>query len=75
LIKHVEEATAGEKMITSSSRVPKSPKSKSLEPRASTKDNAALYKILRNLNSKNLEGKKNEMKNKLNDVQARANQK
>jgi len=26
-------------------------------------DNAQLYKILRNLNSKNLEGKKNQMKN------------
>jgi len=39
-----------------------------MEPKKSTSENAALYKILRNLNSKNLEGKKNQMKNQLNEA-------
>lgn len=54
---------------------PKSPKSKSTEPRLSGQENAQLYKILRNLNSKNLEGKKNQMKNQLNEAHSRVKQK
>ena len=58
---------------------PKSPKNKPNgarnELRASSQDNTQLYKILRNLNSKNLESKKNQMRNQLNEAHCRTKQK